>query len=164
MAMGTSIGADVPFFLLGKPARASGIGDKLEVCDGLPLYKILLVYPGFGVSTAEVYKNVDLGLTKCKKTLRKTLLEKRTFNAVYDLHNDLETVVVSRHPEIIAVKETLLSYGAKGALMSGSGPTVFGLFSDHNKARAAKHVLSKNSEWQLFLTDMIIDAGFIIDV
>ena len=162
MAMGISIGADVPFFLFGKPARASGIGEKLEVCDGLPLYKILLVYPGFGVSTAEVYKNVDLGLTKCKKTLRKTLLEKRKFNPAYHLYNDLETVVVSRHPEIITIKEALLSYGAKGALMSGSGPTVFGLFSDHDKAHAANHVLSKNSEWQLFLTDMIIDAGCII--
>ncbi len=48
--------------------------------------------------------------------------------------------------------------------MSGSGPTVFGLFSDHDKASAANHVLSKNSEWQLFLTDMITDAGCIIDV
>ncbi len=162
MDMGLSIGADVPFFLYGKPAVASGIGEKLEVYDGLPSYKILLVYPGFGVSTAEVYKNVDLGLTKCKKTLKKTLLEECTFNAAYHLYNDLETVVVSRHPEIIAVKEALLSHGAKGALMSGSGPTVFGLFSDHDKARTANHVLSKNSEWKVFLTDMIIDAGCII--
>jgi 4-diphosphocytidyl-2C-methyl-D-erythritol kinase len=48
--------------------------------------------------------------------------------------------------------------------MSGSGSTVFGLFSDHDKASAANQVLSKNSEWQLFLTDMIIDAGCLIDV
>lgn len=162
MAMGLSIGADIPFFLFGKPAIASGIGEKLEVCGGLPSYKVLLVYPGFGVSTAEVYKNVDLGLTKCKKTLKKTLLEECKFNAACHLYNDLETVVVSRHPEIIAVKEALLSHGAKGALMSGSGPTVFGLFSDQDKAYAANHVLSKNSEWQVFLTDMIIDAGCII--
>ncbi len=164
MAMGASIGADVPFFLFGKPARASGIGEKLEDCDELPAYKILLVYPGFGVSTAEVYKNVDLGLTKCNKTLKKVFLEKRKFSVAYHLCNDLETVVVSRHPEIIAIKEALLSHGAKGALMSGSGPTVFGLFSDHDKARTAHHVLSKNGEWQLFLTDMIIDAGCIIDI
>ncbi len=164
MTMGISIGADVPFFLFGKPARASGIGEKLEACDGLPSYKILLVYPGFGVSTAEVYKNVDLGLTKCNKTLKKVFLEKRKFSVAYHLCNDLETVVVSRHPEIIAIKEALLSHGAKGALMSGSGPTVFGLFSDYDKARAAHHVLSKHGEWQLFLTDMIIDAGCIIDI
>lgn len=162
MAMGMSVGADVPFFLFGKPARASGIGEKLEAFNGLPSYKILLVYPGFGVSTAEVYKNVDLGLTKCKKTLKKTLLEKGTFNVAQHLCNDLETVVLSRHSEIMAAKEALLSHGAKGALMSGSGPTVFGLFSDHDKALAANHVLSKNSEWQLFLTDMIINDGCII--
>jgi len=164
MAMGISIGADVPFFLFGKPAIASGIGEKLEVCDGLPSYKILLVYPGFGVSTAEVYKNVDLGLTKCEKPLTKPLLGKGKFSTEYHLYNDLETVVVSRHPEIIAVKESLLSHGARGALMSGSGPTVFGLFSDHDQALAANRVLSKNAEWQVFLTDMIIDAGCIIDV
>ncbi|MDY6790970.1 MAG: 4-(cytidine 5'-diphospho)-2-C-methyl-D-erythritol kinase [Thermodesulfobacteriota bacterium] len=162
MAMGISIGADVPFLLLGKAAWASGIGEKLEACDGLPSYKILLVYPGFGVSTAEVYKNVDLGLTKCKKTLKKTLLETRTFNAACHLCNDLERVVVSKHSEITAVKEALLGQGAKGALMSGSGPTVFGLFSDQDKALAANRMLSKNSEWQLFLTDMIIDDGCII--
>lgn len=162
MAMGLSIGADVPFFLFGKPAIASGIGEKLEVCKGLHSYKILLVNPGFGISTAEVYKNVDLGLTKYKKTLKKVFLEKHKFNVAYHLYNDLETVVLSRHPEIIEIKEALLSHGAKGALMSGSGPTVFGLFSDHDKAHAANHVLSKNSEWQVFLTDMIIDAGCII--
>ena len=162
MAMGILIGADVPFFLFGKPAIASGIGENLEVCDGLPSCKILLVYPGFCVSTAEVYKNVDLGLTKCKKTLKKTLLGKRKFDVAYHLYNDLETVVLSKYPDIIEVKEALLNYGALGALMSGSGPTVFGIFSDHDKAQKAKQILAQNFKWQLFLADMIIDAGCII--
>jgi 4-diphosphocytidyl-2-C-methyl-D-erythritol kinase len=164
MAMGTSIGADVPFFLFGKPVLAKGIGEKLEVLNGLSSYKVLLVYPGFGISTAEIYKKFDFGLTKCKKKLKQSLLMNCIFDASYDLCNDLETVVIPKYPDILAAKEALLNHGALGALMSGSGSTVFGLFSDHDKASAANHVLSKNSEWQLFLTDMIIDAGCVPDV
>ena len=164
MAMGTSIGADVPFFLFGKPALAKGIGEKLEVLNGLSSYKVLLVYPGFGISTAEIYKKFDFGLTKCKKKLKQSLLKNCIFDASYDLCNDLETVVIPKYPDILAAKEALLNHGALGALMSGSGSTVFGLFSDHDKASAANQVLSKNSEWQLFLTDMIIDAGCVPDV
>ncbi len=159
MDMGISIGADVPFFLFGKPAIAKGMGEKLEALNGLPLYKVLLVYPGFGVSTAEIYKKFDFGLTKCKKKLKQSLLKNCKFDGSYHLCNDLETVVIPKYPDILAVKEALLNHGALGALMSGSGSTVFGLFSDHDKANAANHVLSKNSEWQLFLTDMLIDAG-----
>ena len=88
-------------------------------------------------------------------------MEKQTFNAAYHLYNDLENVVLSTHSEIIAVKKALLNQGALGALMSGSGPTVFGLFSDHDMANTANQVLSKNNKWQVFLTDMIIDGGCV---
>ena len=158
MAMGFSIGADVPFFLFGKPAVAKGVGEKVEVLSGLASYKVLLVYPGFGVSTAEVYKKFDFGLTKCKKKLKQSLLKNSKFDGAFLLCNDLETVVMPRYPDILAAKEALLNHGALGALMSGSGSTVFGLFSDHDQASAANHVLSENSGWDLFLTDMIIDA------
>jgi len=164
MVMGISIGADVPFFLFGKPAVAKGMGEKVEVINGLPSYKVLLVYPGFGVSTAEVYKKYDFGLTKCKKKLKQSLLKNCIFNGSFHLCNDLETVVMPRYPDILAAKEALLNHGALGALMSGSGSTVFGLFSDHDQASTANHVLSENSGWHLFLTDMIIDAGCILDV
>jgi len=150
--------------LFGKPVLAKGIGEKLEVLNGLSSYKVLLVYPGFGISTAEIYKKFDFGLTKCKKKLKQSLLKNRIFDASCDLCNDLETVVIPKYPDILAAKEALLTHGALGALMSGSGSTVFGLFSDHDKASAANQVLSKNSEWQLFLTDMIIDAGCVPDV
>jgi 4-diphosphocytidyl-2-C-methyl-D-erythritol kinase len=69
------------------------------------------------------------------------------------------------YPDVLGAKEALLNHGALGALMSGSGSTVFGLFSDHDKARAAKHALAKNRQWQLFFTDMLIDtSGCITDV
>jgi 4-diphosphocytidyl-2-C-methyl-D-erythritol kinase len=155
ISMGLSIGADVPFFIFQKPAIASGIGEKLEPYHGLQNLKILLVFPGFPVSTADVYKKLNLGLTKCEKKLKDSLLNKQVFNSEYHLCNDLETVVASEYPVIHKIKTALLSHGALGALMSGSGPTVFGLFSESNKASKASRALAHVDEWQLYLADMI---------
>lgn len=163
MSMGLSIGADIPFFIFRKPAIASGVGEKLEPYHGLPNLKILLVFPGFPVSTADVYKKLNLGLTKCEKKLKDSLLNKQIFNSRYHLCNDLETVVASEHPDIPKIKKALLSHGALGALMSGSGPTVFGLFAESNKASKASHALAHIDKWQLYLADMITqDNGYSI--
>lgn len=155
MPMGLSIGADVPFFIFRKPAIASGIGEKLEAYQGLKKLKILLIFPGFGVSTAEVYKSLNLGLTKCKKKLRHLFLNNHSFDPRYHLCNDLETIVASKYPAIFAAKEALMCQGALGALMSGSGPTVFGLFSDFDKAGKAGRTLAQNDKWQIYHADMI---------
>ena len=164
MSMGLSIGADVPFFIFQKPATASGIGEKLKVYPGLEKLKILLVFPGFTVSTAAVYKNLNLRLTKCKKKLKESFLDQRSFDPGCHLCNDLEAVVASKYPVINTVKTALLDHGALGALMSGSGPTVFGLFSDSDKASTAKHALARSDDtWQLYLADMITqDDGYSI--
>lgn len=162
--MGHSIGADVPFFIFHHPAIASGIGERLEPYSGLQSYHILLVHPGFEVSTAAVYNNLDLGLTNCKKKLKKFLLKNRTFNAADHLCNDLETVTVKKYPEIALVKESLMHQGASGALMSGSGPAVFGLFSDAIQARKACEALAQHQNWRLFLADIIFDAEYRIRV
>ena len=156
MSMGQSIGADVPFFIFKKPAIASGIGENLEAYEGLTPYKILLIYPGFSVSTTKVYNNFNLGLTKIKKKHNFHLSKNQEFNIEYHLYNDLEKVTASWYPDIIAVKEALLRHGARGALMTGSGPTIFGLFSNTEKAQSANYSLSKNKKWQLFLADMLI--------
>ena len=156
ISMGLSIGADIPFFIFNKPAIASGIGDKLQTYKGLLKFKTLLIYPGFGISTEEVYKNLNLRLTKCKKKLRQFLLNNHAFDVGYHLCNDLESAVESKYPEIFAAKEALLSHGADGALMSGSGSAVFGLFSDDNKALSAKTAIAQEKNWRLFLVDMIV--------
>ena len=156
VSIGLAIGADVPFFLFGRPAIATGVGEQLEAYKDLEKFNILLIYPGFGVSTAKVYKNLNLRLTKCKKKLRYSLLKKQGFDIQSHLCNDLETVAVLEHPDILAAKEALIKHGAGGTLMSGSGPTVFGLFSDSAKARkASKKIYQENNKWQLYLADMI---------
>jgi len=163
MAMGLDIGADVPFFIFGKPAIATGIGEVLESFPNLVSYFVLLIYPGIGVSTAEVYKNLDLGLTNCEKKLKEVLLKHEVFNAVQHSCNDLESFALSRYPEIQAAKKSLLKQGAVAALMSGSGSSVFGLFDDQQAAQSAKLLLGETKAWQLFLTEMIVrDSGLRI--
>ncbi len=154
MSMGLGLGADVPFFLFGKPAIASGIGEKLEAYSGpLPFY-FVVVYPGFMVSTAEVFQNLNLGLTKCEKKIKELFSTKIGFNPGLHLCNDLESVTASEHPVITSIKEQLLIHGALGALMSGSGPTVFGLFSDSHTAGRAKQAMGENTPWDAFVCDI----------
>ncbi len=155
MSMGLSIGADVPFFIFRKPAIASGIGEKLKAYDRLQPLKVLLIYPNYSVSTAQVYKNLNLGLTKCTKNFNDSIFKYSSFDANLHLCNDLEDVTTLMHPDIINIKEVLLRYGATGALMSGSGPTVFGLFHDSDNAQAAFRSLLQNNNWRLFLADML---------
>ncbi|MGD2269209.1 MAG: 4-(cytidine 5'-diphospho)-2-C-methyl-D-erythritol kinase [Desulfobacterales bacterium] len=162
MVMGQSIGADVPFFIFRRPAIATGIGEQLEFFNGLQPYHILLVWPGFEVSTTEVFDNLDLGLTNCEKKLTKNLLKNRPYNAADHLCNDLEPVVAKKYSEIIEIKETLLRHGAAGASMSGSGPTVFGLFADIDTAQNAHQALARHRTWRLFLTDMLFDSEYRI--
>ncbi len=155
MDMGFLIGADVPFFIFKKPAIGTGIGEKLRAVGKIEPYKAVLVYPGFGVSTHMVYKNLNLGLTKCKQKLNCFLFDKEAFQCDKHLCNDLETVTVSLFPEIADLKSRLLNFGAEGALMAGSGTTVFGLFSDSDKANAGFRVLSQNSNWKVFICDLL---------
>jgi 4-diphosphocytidyl-2-C-methyl-D-erythritol kinase len=155
MALGLSIGADVPFFLFRKPAFARGVGEKLQAYQWPLPYHVVLVCPPIQVSTAEVFRNLNLGLTKCKKKFTKTPLRKEKFDAALHLCNDLESITVSQHPVVEAARNQLLTHGAAGALMSGSGPSVFGLFSDSDTAGRARHILDKDARWDAYLADII---------
>jgi 4-diphosphocytidyl-2-C-methyl-D-erythritol kinase len=166
MEMGLALGADVPFFIFQKPAIATGIGDILDHFKGDLPYHFLLLYPEISVSTAEIYQNLNLTLTKDEKKPTSTHLKLNRFDPAHHLTNDLETVTANTYPEIGMLKEKLLTNGAIGALMSGSGPTVFGLFSDMDTARSAKRALRCDAELkdiQLFLADPILepDPGLI---
>ncbi len=154
---GCRIGADVPFFIFRKPALATGIGEKLESVAGLTPYRVLLVNPGFKVSTAEIFKNCNLTLTNREKVLKNPLFIDSAFDISCDLFNDLETVTGSRFPEIFSIKSLILRHGAMGAAMSGSGPTVFGLFTDRTAAETAVDAFRADQpRWQVFLVDLLV--------
>lgn len=167
MEMGLMLGADVPFFVFQKPAIATGIGEILQAFEGALPYHVLLLYPGFSVSTREIYQNLNLALTKDKKKPTSNHLKLSRFNPEHHLFNDLERVAAQQYPEINRTKKKLLNLGAVGALMSGSGPTVFGLFEDIHTAKSAKQRLSRDKELQdirMFLVDPILATDRKIDV
>jgi len=157
VAFGLTLGADVPFLLFQKPALASGVGEKLEAYRQPLPYWVVIINPGFRISTAEVFQNLNLRLTKCKKKNTKPFLKKTVYNESLHLCNDLEAVTVSRFPVIKSVKEQLMQQGAMGALMSGSGPTVFGLFPDQASAGKAMQAIGRNSRWNTYLADIIYE-------
>lgn len=156
MAMGLTIGADVPFFVYGKPSVATGIGEKLEPVIELCPFPVLLVCPRISVSTRAVYKKLNLGLTKCEIKINNFVFGGRNFEVPYHLCNDLETVSALEYPVIQKAKQSLLSKGAKGALMSGSGPAVFGLFSDAAVARCAYRSLADIRDWDVHFTELSV--------
>jgi 4-diphosphocytidyl-2-C-methyl-D-erythritol kinase len=154
-ALGLAVGADVPFFLFRKPAIASGVGEKLKIYNGLKPLPILLVCPELHVSTHAVYKNLNLGLTKCKKKLKKVLFDGSFFNVRQHLCNDLETVTISVYPELHEIKERLLDLNAMGALMTGSGPAVFGIYADKQRVHHAFDELQNDGRWRLYIAEML---------
>lgn len=156
MKLGLVIGADVPFFILGRPAIARGVGERLKVYNGLADCTVVLICPDIKVSTAQVYKNLNLGLTNCKKKPKYPIFKNRDFDFISNLYNDLEIVAASWHPEILEVKKALTLQGADNVLMSGSGPTVFGLYKNLSNAREAVKKLGKNKRWKLFLTHFLL--------
>ena len=159
MRMGLEIGADVPFFVYGRPAIATGIGEILQPYPHHLPYHVLLLFPGIRVSTADVYKNLDLGLTNCEKKLKKLLLGQQAFDAVLHTCNDLESFTLPRFPEIAAAKQALMEQGALSASMSGSGSSVFGLFENRSDARNAREILSRRRDtWSVVLAELIGDT------
>lgn len=149
MAMAAGLGADVPFFIFGRTAWASGIGEQLTEAPPLPPLWFVLLNPGFAVSTKRVYESLNLGLTK--GGLSYSIPRFYTVDDVIrGLTNDLEKVTLELHPELGHLKHLLLNNGALGALMSGSGPTVFGLFADEASALAAERNLARLNRWSVF--------------
>jgi 4-diphosphocytidyl-2-C-methyl-D-erythritol kinase len=156
LRLAEQLGADVPFFILGRPALARGRGEELHPVTVNPIW-LVLVNPGFGVSTADVYGGINRGLTKKESyiTMPTSLFKKRLKPAQIAnlLDNDLEASVIERYPVIREIKDCLLARGAKGALMSGSGSSVFGLFVSRKQAETTYQELrvEARSGWSIFL-------------
>ncbi len=151
-----SLGADVPFFLYGRPAIVTGIGEKIKPYNHLDPHSILIVFPGAELSTAAVYGALNLRLTKCEKKLKGFLLNNEPFKAGIHMCNDLEAPAVQRCQEIEVIKSALRDQGAEGALMSGSGSAVIGLFKETAAARKAQETLTARSAWQVYQGRLLV--------
>jgi len=146
-----TLGADVPFFLYNLPSIARGVGERLEPIPAWPEYWYVIVTPPVSVSTAWVYNNLKLELTTSKNDYIVNPLRKDWSAIGTMLENDLETVTTARYPVIKSIKKAFVEAGADGALMSGSGPSVFGVFRSEEAARRAERYISSRVEGRVFL-------------
>ena len=153
----SQLGSDVPFFLLSPCAIGRGRGEVLEPVESSIRFYILMVYPGFAVSTPLVYGNLKLKLTKRQNNisiLKNFLLQSEYAQLGASWSNDLEPVVFQEHPGLSEIKKEMLALGAKGALLSGSGSTVFGIFDNPEIAKNAYSQLDRGG-LTLFLVESV---------
>lgn len=145
--IGLTLGADVPFCISGNAALAQGIGEELTYIKGLPKdISILVCKPNLFVSTKDVYQGLDLYNIKNRPDNKLLIkyLEKGNIKLLSEnMVNVLETVTSKMHNEIIDIEKIMLGNNALGAMMSGSGPTVFGLFEKEEDALKGKEALLK---------------------
>jgi 4-diphosphocytidyl-2-C-methyl-D-erythritol kinase len=139
--LGARLGADVPFFIPCCPAHIGGIGDIVTTVPPLPARSVVLVVPPFSVSTPWAYRRFDEVLPAAPASAQPWQLPPGQWPPREWLINDLERVVLPAYPPIAALKADLLRLGAEGALMSGSGSSVFGLFRHRTVAEHAATAL-----------------------
>ena len=147
--LGTRLGMDVPFFLTGGPALATGRGDRVERLPAAGGYALVLVNPRVPLSTQQVYERVPAGWRAEPAATRRLVEALRTRNAVRvgaALTNDLEGFVAPGLPAVGRMKAALLAAGALGAVMSGSGPTVFGMARSLDHARQIRRRVNR-ADW-----------------
>jgi 4-diphosphocytidyl-2-C-methyl-D-erythritol kinase len=156
MERGVTIGADVPYCLMRGTALAEGIGEQLTSLPPMVKCPVLIAKPPISVSTKFVYQNLKLDENTPHPDIDRLIsdIENKDLHAIAgDMGNVLETVTIPNYPEIDRIKTMMKEAGAVGAMMSGSGPTVFGLFEDEKTAKNAYRAVSRSGvAKQVYLT------------
>lgn len=157
MGIGVSIGADVPYCIMEGTALSEGIGEILTPLPPMPQCPVLIVKPPFHVSTRYVYDHLNLESLRRHPDVDGMIkdLHSRNLNGISEkLGNVLENVTILKYPMIAEIKHSMLELGAMNALMSGSGPTVFGLFEEYDKAqKASRWFKQSDPTLKIFVTD-----------
>lgn len=158
MERGVQIGADVPYCIMRGTALAEGIGEALSPLPPMVKCPVLIAKPSISVSTKFVYQNLKLDDTTIHLDIDRLIDDikaKNLHDIAAHMGNVLETVTIPNYPVIDEIKKHMLSNGAVGAMMSGSGPTVFGLFDDEDTAKKAyKAMRSSHLARQVYLTSV----------
>ena len=161
ISVASELGSDVPFFLFSPCAIGRGRGEILEPVKNSIRFYVLMVYPGFAVPTASVYGNLKLKLTKRENNisiLKNFLLQSEFAQLGATWSNDLELFVFKEYPGLSEIKKEMLALGAKGALLSGSGSTVFGIFDNPETANSA-HARLDRGKFMLFLAESVVSLS-----
>ena len=158
MERGVKLGADVPYCIMRGTVLAEGIGEKLTVLPSIPRCAVLIAKPPISVSTRVVYEALDSKEIVSHPDidgLIRALQRGSLRDTAACMGNVLEDVTIPKYPVIREIKEEMLSAGALNAMMSGSGPTVFGLFENKMKARAAQERIRKKAlAKQVYVTNV----------
>jgi 4-diphosphocytidyl-2-C-methyl-D-erythritol kinase len=156
MAHGEKLGADVPYCLMRGTALAEGIGEKLTSLPPMIKCPVLIAKPSISVSTKFVYQNLKLDADTVHPDINRLVrnIRRKNYEGICsDMGNVLESVTIPAYPVVQQIKEQMLASGADAAMMSGSGPTVFGLFSDTATAHRAKADMRRSGlAKQIYLT------------
>ena len=162
MERGVTLGADIPYCLMRGTALSEGIGEKLSPLPPMPQCQVLIAKPGISVSTKVVYESLDaMKLAPSDHPdidgMIDAIRSQNLREVAGRFGNVLELVTGEKYPAISGIEQVMRDYGALGAMMSGSGPTVFGLFANPRAAQAAYEDLrfGKASELakQVYLTN-----------
>jgi 4-diphosphocytidyl-2-C-methyl-D-erythritol kinase len=155
MEIGAKIGADIPFCLMGGTALAEGIGEKLTPLTPIVDKWILLCNPGIKVSTSYAYSLIDTSKESYNLDALINSIEKDDINGISkNLRNKMEEPIIREYPIIQEIKDIMDDCGSLGSLMSGSGPTVFGIFDNKEKLEFAYKRLLKLTK-QVYITKTI---------
>lgn len=142
--IGKSVGADIPYLLVGKTARTRGIGDELEILDSLPTTDILIVNNGVEIATPYVYSNIVPSGNSDRIDKLINVYKNKNYDEFFKgLYNVMEKVSISYCPEIQNIKDKMYKFNCIKSLMSGSGPTVFGIFNDDKDIKKAYDYFKK---------------------
>lgn len=156
MSLGVRLGADVPYCVMARTALSEGIGEILTPVNTLPDCHVLVVKPPVNVSTGMVYTNLKVNELEHHPNISGMLdgLKAGNLNLIAEcMENVLETVTVNLYPEIEKIKSIMKEQGALNAIMSGSGPTVFGLYTDEAKAiETAEYIRSTGYSDEIYVT------------
>jgi len=144
--------------LQNRPCVARGIGEVLRPIEKWPHFWYVIVTPRFHVSTSWAYRNLKIKLTKDEYSFIIKSLERAPLAVSDILENDLETVTATHFPVINSIKKSLVDAGAEGALMSGSGPSVFGIFSSRDQALFVKKALYRKNLGDIFAVEGLMNG------
>jgi len=164
-ALGARLGADVPFFLAGGTALGTGTGTDITPLEDAPKMHLVVVTPGVRVSTAEAYKLLNApALTKETAVVNLSVSRAEAeFSGFLRgvTSNDFEAVVVRLQPEVGRARAALWGVGARRAMLSGSGSSVFGVFESKGEAGLAREVLKAEGDWQVFACATLTRAEYM---
>ena len=166
---GAEVGADVPFFVYGRPAWVEGVGEVVTPLDRWPAVSLVVAFPGSGVSTAEIYRRYDaaipppgrgrVSLTKppSATSIAQFISGERSLPEL--LVNDLEAVAAEVRPELRFLKTLLVKFGAEGAVMTGSGSAVFGIWSTRAGAEKAAAEVRGRGIWAVAVETLAVSPA-----